>query len=62
MYETSRQFRFDEQYWLLGAGVLRRPSGRVGEGVGGGFTMGNVGIPVADSFRYLAELIQLRKV
>ena len=62
MYETSRQSRFDARYWMLGAGVLRRPRGRVGEGVGGGFTMGNVGIPVADSFRYLAELIQLRKV
>ena len=24
---------------------------------GGGFRMGNTGIPVADSFRYLAKLI-----
>ena len=25
----SRQFRFDEQYWLLGAGALGRPRGMV---------------------------------
>ena len=29
---------------------------------GGGLTMGNTGIPVADSFRYLAKLIQYCKV
>ena len=29
-----------------------------GYGEGGGFRMGNTGIPVADSFRYLAKLIQ----
>ena len=29
---------------------------------GGGFSMGNTGIPVADSFRYLAKLIQYCKV
>ena len=29
---------------------------------GGGFRMGNTGIPVADSFRYLAILIQFCKV
>ena len=29
---------------------------------GGGFRMGNRGIPVADSFRYLAKLIQYCKV
>ena len=29
---------------------------------GGGFRMGNAGIPVADSFRYLAKLIQYCKV
>ena len=28
----------------------------------GGFMMGNTGIPVADSFRYLAKLIQYYKV
>ena len=31
-------------------------------GEGGGFRMGNTCIPVADSFRYLAKLIQLCKV
>ena len=36
------------------------PEGWYGEG--GGFRMGNVGIPVADSFRYLAKLIQYCKV
>ena len=29
---------------------------------GGGFRMGNTGIPVADSFRYLAKLIQYCKI
>ena len=29
---------------------------------GGGFRMGNTCIPVADSFRYLAKLIQFCKV
>ena len=33
-----------------------------GYGWGGGFRMGNTGIPVADSFRYLAKLIQYCKV
>ena len=27
MYETSRQSRFDAQYWMLGAGALGRPRG-----------------------------------
>ena len=36
------------------------PEGRSGEG--GGFRMGNTGIPVVDSFRYLAKLIQYCKV
>ena len=36
------------------------PEGGYGEG--GGFRMGNTGIPVADSFRYLAKLIQYCKV
>ena len=36
--------------------------GGLGREVGGGFTIGNVGIPVADSFRYLAKLIQYWKV
>ena len=29
MYETSRQYRFDARYWMLGAGALRRPRGMV---------------------------------
>ena len=29
MYETSRQSRFDTQYWMLGAGALGRPKGMV---------------------------------
>ena len=36
------------------------PEGGYGEG--GGFRMGNTGITVADSFRYLAKLIQYCKV
>ena len=36
------------------------PEGGYGEG--GGFRMGNTGIPVTDSFRYLAKLIQYCKV
>ena len=33
-----------------------------GYGEGGGFRMGKTGIPVADSFRYLAKPIQYCKV
>ena len=62
MYGMSHQSRFDARYWMLGAGALGRPRARVGEEEGGGFRMGNVGIPVADSFRYLAKLIQYCKV
>ena len=41
MYETSRQSRFDAQYWMLGAGALGRPrrmvwGGRREEGSGWG--------------------------
>ena len=36
------------------------PEGGYGEG--GGFRMGNTGIPVVESFRYLAKLIQYCKV
>ena len=32
MYETSRQSRFDAQYWMLGAGALGRPKGMVWRG------------------------------
>ena len=34
----------------------------MGREEGGGFRMGNTGIPVGDSFRYLAKLIQYCKV
>ena len=34
MYETSRQSRFDAQYWMLGASALGRPRGMVWEGGG----------------------------
>ena len=33
----------------------------MGREEGGGFSMGNTCIPVADSFRYLAKLIQFVK-
>ena len=29
MYETSRQSRFDAQYWMLGAGALGQPRAMV---------------------------------
>ena len=51
-YETSRQSRFDARYWMLRAGALGRPRGMIRGGrreEGGGFRMGNTGIPVADS-------------
>ena len=38
------------------------PEGVLGREEGGGFRMGNTGIPVAESFRYLAKLIQYCKV
>ena len=38
------------------------PEGGYGEGVGRRFRMGNTGIPVADSFRYLVKLIKYCKV
>ena len=38
------------------------PEGGEGWEEGGGFRMRNAGIPVADSFRYLAKLIQYCKV
>ena len=63
--ETSRQSRFNARYWMLGAGALGRPRGMVWGGrreEGGGFRMGSTCIPVADSFRYLAKLIQYCKV
>ena len=32
MYEMSCQSRFNARYWMLGAGALGQPRGRVGEG------------------------------
>ena len=29
MYEVSHQSRFDARYWMLGAGALGRPRGKV---------------------------------
>ena len=37
IYEMSSQSRFDARYWILGAGVLGRPRGMVGEGGERGF-------------------------
>ena len=45
--------------WL---GLVHWDDPEGGYGEGGGFRMGNTGIPVADSFRYLAKLIQYCKV
>ena len=61
MYETSCQSRFYAQYWMLGAGALGRARGMVWGGrreEGSGW---ETGIPVVDSFRYLAKLIQYCK-
>ena len=45
-------------------GLVHRdnPEGWYGREKGGGFRMGNTGIPVVDSLRYLAKLIQYCKV
>ena len=50
IYETSRQSRFDARYWMLGAGCtgMTQRDG-MGKEVGGGFGMGNMCTPVADS-------------
>ena len=42
--------------------VVRWDDPEGGYGAGGGIRIGNTGIPVADSFRYLAKLIQYCKV
>ena len=55
-YETSCQSRFNAQYWMLGAGALGRPRGMVWG------WMREEGIPVADSFQYMAKPIQYCKV
>ena len=49
---------------MLGAGALGRPRGMVWGGrreEGGGFRMGNTCVPVADSFLYMAEPINIVK-
>ena len=58
MYETSRQ----SSTGCLGLVHWDDPEGGEGREEGGGFRMGNAGIPVADSFRYLAKRIQYCKV
>ena len=62
IYRTSRQSRFDARYWMRGVVHWDEPEGGSGREEGGGFRMGTAGIPVADSFRYLAKLIQYCKV
>ena len=46
--------------WGWCTGTTQRDG--MGREEGGGFRMGNTCIPVADSFRYLAKLIQLWKI
>ena len=46
--------------WGWCTGMTQREG--MGKEEGGGFRMGNTGIPVVDSFRYLAKLIQYCKV
>ena len=58
--ETSRQSKFEAWYWMLGAGAPGLPRGMAWEG--GGFRMGYTCIPVADSFWYMAKLIQYCKL
>ena len=50
----------DADAWGWCTGTAQRDG--MGREEGGGFGMGNTCIPVADSFRYLAKLIQLCKV
>ena len=46
--------------WGWCTGTTQREG--MGREEGGGFRMGNTGIPVVDSFRYLSKLIQYCKV
>ena len=50
----------DTGCWGWCTGMTQRKG--MGREEGGGFRMGNTGIPVVDSFRYLAKLIQYCKV
>ena len=45
-----------------GLGLVHWDDPEWGYWEGGGFRMGNTGIPVVDSFQYLAKLIQYCKV
>ena len=50
IYETNCQSRFDAWYRMLGAGGLGWPRGMIQGGMWeGGFRMGNMCIPMADS-------------
>ena len=57
-YTNNVQMILDAWGWCTGT-TQREGMGRE---EGGGFRMGNTSIPVADSFRYLAKLIQYCKV
>ena len=57
---SSNKTVLDAWGWCTGTTQREGRGGR--REVGGGFRMGNAGIPVADSFRYLAKLIQYCKV
>jgi len=66
-YETYRSFGYDFKSictildaWGWCTGMTQRDG--MGREEGGGFRMGNTCIPVADSFQYLAKLIQYCKV
>jgi len=50
IYETSCQSRFNARYWMLAmcTGTTQRDG--MGREEDGGFRMGNICIPVADSF------------
>ena len=49
-----------QEAWGWCTGMTQREG--MGREEGGGFRKGNTGIPVVDSFRYLAKLIQYCKV
>ena len=56
MYVVSRDTYKNQWDWKI------KRCKREGRKEGGGFRMGNAGIPVVDSFRYLAKLIQYCKL
>ena len=64
-YHVRNELPVQVRYTILDAwgwciGMTQREG--MGREEGGGFRMGNTGIPVAHSFRYLAKLIQYCKV